>query len=695
MTTAFELSKPEHRGRYEVTVYQMGWRLGGKGRSGRGVADRIEEHGLHLWMGFYDNAFRVMRETYEELGRDPAKCRIATWRDAFTPDPYCGIADHTPDGRWLPWTAQFPPLPGLPGDPQPPGQAASIGDYLARTISLVGTLLDAIRAKDVHPPDTRSAEDPPGANEDLASRIGRLLRFGEFATVTALLEGVRLLEMVVRAPGIVPDELALPFLDGISRGASQYLESRVQGDPEMRRLWEIIDLVFAVVRGSLRTGLLTSPRGFDVLDEWDCREWLLMHGASKRAIDSAFVRALYDLAFAYEDGDTNRPRVAAGQALRGAVRAFFGYRGSFFWKMQSGMGDIVFAPMYEVLQRRGVRFEFFHRLTNVGMAEPDGPAERPYVQNLEFDVQAHVRDANYEPLVDVRGLPCWPAAPLWDQLVDGDQLARAGIDLESTTARDAVETRRLEVGRDFDLVVLGVSVAAIPHVASEILARDPRWRTMVDRVKTVSTQAFQLWLETPMREVGWEAPEINLSGFVEPFDTWADMTHLVPEESWPRDPGAIAYFCSVLPDEASGGVPQDREVRQEEVRAAAIRFLDHDIVHLWPKATRGPGEFRWDLLASPDGSPADAGAGSERFATQFWTANTDPTDRYVLSLPGSLAHRISPLDDTYDNLTIAGDWTDCGFNEGCVEAAVMSGLLAAHALSLRPGLEEIVGYDHP
>ena len=73
----------------------------------------------------------------------------------------------------------------------------------------------------------------------------------------------------------------------------------------------------------------------------------------------------------------------------------------------------------------------------------------------------------------------------------------------------------------------------------------------------------------------------------------------------------------------------------------------------------------------------------------------NPSDRYSLSLPGSLVYRISHLDPTYDNLTIAGDWTDCGFNAGCVEAAVMSGRLAAHALSLSPPLAAIVGYDHP
>jgi predicted NAD/FAD-dependent oxidoreductase len=73
----------------------------------------------------------------------------------------------------------------------------------------------------------------------------------------------------------------------------------------------------------------------------------------------------------------------------------------------------------------------------------------------------------------------------------------------------------------------------------------------------------------------------------------------------------------------------------------------------------------------------------------------NPTDRYVLALPGTLKYRISPLDNTYDNLTICGDWTDCGFNEGCVEAAVMSGRLAAHAIGKSPPLEKIIGYDHP
>jgi len=46
MAAAFELSHPRHGGKYAITIYQMGFRLGGKGASGRGPSDRIEEHGL-------------------------------------------------------------------------------------------------------------------------------------------------------------------------------------------------------------------------------------------------------------------------------------------------------------------------------------------------------------------------------------------------------------------------------------------------------------------------------------------------------------------------------------------------------------------------------------------------------------------------------------------------------------------------
>jgi hypothetical protein len=115
---------------------------------------------------------------------------------------------------------------------------------------------------------------------------------------------------------------------------------------------------------------------------------------------------------------------------------------------------------------------------------------------------------------------------------------------------------------------------------------------------------------------------------------------------------------------------------------------------LWPKARHDSGGFRWSLLAV-DPSQGGEVEGAARFDTQFWTANVRPSDRYVLSLPGTAKARLSPLDMSFDNLTVAGDWTETGLNTGCVESAVMSGLLAAHALSNSPPLESIIGYDHP
>jgi uncharacterized protein with NAD-binding domain and iron-sulfur cluster len=296
----------------------------------------------------------------------------------------------------------------------------------------------------------------------------------------------------------------------------------------------------------------------------------------------------------------------------------------------------------------------------------------------------------------VRGLPCWPSAPDYAQLVNGARLRTSGWDAESHWDRRLVGKRTLAVGEDFDYVVLGVGLGAVPDVCAELVEHSPAWRAMVDRVKTVATQAFQIWLGEPMERLGWSLPPINLSGFVEPFDTWADMRQLAPLEDWTTAPEAIAYFCSVLPDaaigdRADGGAPARCRAT---VKGHAVRFLEHDLRHLWPKAA-DDGGFRWSLLKDGALCSNPEATGSDRFDGQFWTANINPTDRYVLSLPGTLRYRISPLDMHFDNLTVAGDWTACGHQAGCVEAAVISGRLAAHALSRQPALEDIVGYDHP
>ncbi|MEM8708454.1 MAG: NAD(P)-binding protein, partial [Actinomycetota bacterium] len=59
LSAAFHLTSPEFnpdwRDRYRVVVHQLGWRLGGKGATGRNaeMGERIEEHGIHLFGNMY------------------------------------------------------------------------------------------------------------------------------------------------------------------------------------------------------------------------------------------------------------------------------------------------------------------------------------------------------------------------------------------------------------------------------------------------------------------------------------------------------------------------------------------------------------------------------------------------------------------------------------------------------------------
>jgi uncharacterized protein with NAD-binding domain and iron-sulfur cluster len=707
MAAVFERTRPEHRGRYQVTVYQEGWRLGGKGASGRGRSGRIEEHGLHVWMGCYDNAFKTMRDCYDELAV-AGDLRYGAFQDAFSPDPNIGLFAAGERENWRRWAARFPPGPGLPGDPRDPGELLSLPYYIARTVALIRTLLLDCTSDLADP--WPAAPAPTAEARDADSILGaarRLLGLSSFAGAAVMVEALGILGAALDSLPAPLDTALSRLLERVTAALRDWLEANLILGDRYQHIWEMIDLGVAYLTGIVRFGLLNDKRGLDAIDDYDYREWLRMNGASERALQAPFVWGLYDLTFSFHDGDANRPRMSAGQALRWSLRMFFTYRGAIFWRMAAGMGDIVFAPLYDALRRRGVRFEFFHRLTNVGL--PDGgliePGMRSRVASLTFDVQAEIQGGGeYRPLVDIKGRPCWPSEPDYAQLTDGARLRNDGVEFESHWDRRRAGTKTLTVSDDFDFVLLGVSIGAIPHVCSEILTRDARWRRMTEEVKTVPTQAFQVWMTENLEQLGWQGPFI-VSAFAKPFDTWCDMGHLIPEEAWREPPGTVVYFCAALPDPATP--PGDGDTlyplrRAEEVREAAADFLAGPMRHVWPRAYSQTGEFRWDLLVpaedAPRGAPEDAPektSGRARFASQYWRANVNPSDRYVLHVPGSTKHRISPLDMTYDNMTIAGDWTSCGQNAGCVEAAVMSGLLAAHALCGTPALGDIVGYDHP
>ncbi len=178
---------------------------------------------------------------------------------------------------------------------------------------------------------------------------------------------------------------SVPCLHSSSRSGAAS-RAAVRTHPASRRSYQLVELVTANLVGIMVDGLLTNPEGFGAINHLDYREWLLGHGIDPAALESPILRGMYDLVFGYEDGDPARPRFSAGLGLELATKMLLGYSGALFWKMQAGMGEVIFAPLYEVLRERGVEFRFFHRVDALRLSE-DGRS----IAAIELGVQAEPR----------------------------------------------------------------------------------------------------------------------------------------------------------------------------------------------------------------------------------------------------------------------------------------------------------------
>jgi uncharacterized protein with NAD-binding domain and iron-sulfur cluster len=667
MTAAYWLTNPGPDNKvpdHEVTVYQLGWRLGGKGASGRNAAagQRIEEHGLHIWMGFYANAFRMMRNVYGELNR-PAGSPLATWADAFKPQTVYTMMDKNDDDQWMPqeWIVATPIMPGEPGDQTGFGSPCAYhGSLLQWTINRIEAFLDGR--------ETHTSEPSPLTEEHTAAlkRIhGALQEVAAHHPVRergtkdepAVSHHHLLLELALK--GV--QEILGPLLDLSQQHIGLY------------RLLMLVDVAVATGLGMLRD-LCGKP--FEAIDGREWREWLLANGLHEHTSWSAIIRALYDIVFAYRDGDATDPSkadLAAGTTTKTILHINFDYYNAVFMKMQAGMGDTIFAPIYEVLKKRGVKFRFFHRLREI-VPSDDGSG----IDELHIGVQATVKNGEYDPFVIVKDLPCWPSTPNYDQLVQGDELREKHIDLESYQAdwRD-VEELHLKRGQDFDHVVFGLSLGAVPIVCPRLLDQKKEWRDMVEHVKVVRTQASQLWLSRNVADMGWP-PALNgrcygeravFGTFVEPMDTWGDMSQVIPVEDWRVDVQNIAYFCGAMKDSD----PPTTDIPRELTRS----LLQDQMSMAWTRASAN-GRFRYDWLVvnDPNAKPSD----EERYRAQYFRVNTEPTETYVLSVHGSTQYRLDPADNGYENLSLAGDWVQNGLAIGCVESAVLGGMKGVQKL---------------
>lgn len=707
MTAVFEITgQPGWDQVYDITVYQSGWRLGGKGASGRNRAmgDRIEEHGLHIFMGFYENAFRVLRACYEELDRPPG-APLRTWDEAFTPHDHIVLFEQR-DGQWKPWPLPFPRTAGTPGDGAllPP-----IWSYIPMMLETMLRVLAAFQLEDSNLARVLDRvvgaardhiesliDDVFGADSLRGSVMLRALHTApDPVTPFSQRTPVRLFGGVIRAlrkalstmgfeggPAVSRRafDAIVPLLDQLRQEVWQEIGRESEVDDHARRTWILIDLMSTCVRGMIAEEIVFPPFPFEKADNIDFKDWLRKHGAQERTVESAPVNAIYDLVFSRHTG------ICAGSALRGCLRMMLTYKGSIFYKMQAGMGDVIFAPMYEVLRRRGVKFRFFHRLDDVRLSR-----DRSHAAALEFGRQATVADGGeYHPLYHVKGLPCWPSEPLWEQLVEGERFRKEGVDLENFfDKRHDAEKVVLEVGRDFDTVVLGASIGALPFIASEVIENSPKLKAAVQNIRTTATQAVQLWFKPDLAGLGWKDESPVTTAYAKPFDTWADMTHLVPRESFGEGQvGNIAYLCGHLADPV---LPRDvrdpHAVAARDTRKNAVDWLGRNVAPLWPHAARADG-LDPETLFDPEGRPAD-----QRLDAQYVRCSVNPSDRYVISAPGTTRHRPRTEETNLTNLLVTGDWIQNGIQGGCAEAAVMAGLQTARAICGSP--QHIFGDSTP
>jgi uncharacterized protein with NAD-binding domain and iron-sulfur cluster len=282
MTTAFELTNtPDWQERFEsITVCQLGWRLGGKGASGRGPHARIEEHGLHLWLGFYENAFRVIRECYAELKRPP-DAPLARWDQAFKKASFVGLGDYYPH-EWKLWTINFPQDDRTPGTPDPRDPLWTVWYYVKRAVALMIRLLESLDSS------TSTGENHERSHslwETVQCEIAHLTTEVEAnikgATKIALLVAARELAECMEddATKHTHDQhnLLLRLLEEFTDRLRRDVKQPAEQDVALWRLWSILELCLANIRGIFADGLLIE--GFSKIDQYDYRVWLKRHDA--------------------------------------------------------------------------------------------------------------------------------------------------------------------------------------------------------------------------------------------------------------------------------------------------------------------------------------------------------------------------------------------------------------------------------
>lgn len=678
--------------RYELSLYQLGWRLGGKCASGRGFSSplagehgeaswqRSHEHGLHMALGFYENFFDLLRQSYDTLDRSE-EWALRSWTDAMAPRNSFTLAERPWRGThdWFDLSLHLPTNNLVPGSRARHAEASQgRPDLLRGVLRFVESLLAVAARIPLRPLES------VGQKLDLGVLRGTLAQLLERGPAWLQDAG----QFVASLRGELQREL-LPLHEQLDAPARIKLDTTRWPFTSELALLEM-GLRFVVGVGTLlRQGL-----GFDTLNDIEFSEWLdrtLAFPMLPWTRASAFLRACYVLPFAYDQGNTRKPRLAAGPGARALLRILADYAGSVAYDFRAGMGESVIVPIYQTILRRApdARFEFYSRVR--ALRAQDGR-----ITEIHIGRQATTRDRRpYRPLVTVSRMECFPTRPLYDQLEQADQLRQSdelsegGFDLESSwTEWPDVETEVLKLGRDFDLIVLAMPPPAFKEATSDLARQSPAWADMLEHVTGVPTVAAQLWLNETLEDLGWskrsgaDGPPLIL-GCAPPLQAAAEMSEIVRHEPWRSSepaPKSLLYLCDAM--KSSPGAPARSEpnaariaLERESARRQTLEWVGESLGQLLPGLLDESGRVQWSRFATP--TPV---SGKARLEAQYYRANTSLSDLYITTFPGTCRYRLGAAPGIFENLYLAGDWVKNNLEISSLEGAILSGRMAARAI---------------
>jgi uncharacterized protein with NAD-binding domain and iron-sulfur cluster len=655
LSAAFELTKPGLFPGETVVVYQMGWRLGGKCASGRDDQGRIIEHGLHVWFGYYENAFRLLQEVYTEWAQLPGN-EDRSWETAISPQTF------TPIGLGFPIV--WPDREGVPGD----GTQVSILSGVIGLANLLSVVHGALAKRgSLSSSSARLSvpiEVPLGAlaaasAEDIALHAGLDLGIKWLGTLQQSPHSSIELGNSGRYFNLVADEMQK--------------QTKTQDDLLLGQLY---DITAAFVAGVIDDILVQGVEPVD-LDQFEFREWLVRHGADHAsAYESPVVKALYDTMFQYPAGQTDSPSYGAGTAAQVVVRLLGTYKGSAVWLPQGSLGEVLMVPLYQVLRARGVQFRFFHKLERIELAEDETSVAR-----LHFLRQLNVPGDAYEPTITKGGATYWPSAPKWECIENGEDMRNQSMNLESRWCDQKTGEIVLEQGVEFADVVLAIPLGGFKRFprrngpCDALMRASAKFRAMADNIQLVPSFSVQAWCTKTLTDLGWTQVRPAMVSGPQALQIWADMSQILGSEGrGASGPLSLHYFCNVFDSpQRRGNAAKDAN----RVRELAVEWFKEQARKVWPKA--GEGTFDWNVLFDPNNRQGEA-----RIDAQALRPNVDPVDCCASSAAGSTQWRLKPRRSGFARLILAGAWTDTGLNTECLEAAVMSGKQASRCLCGSP-----------